>query len=78
MLVLVKMKLQYFQYLYLKLRKGVNYETDDPNYDLFKLACKVSSKRLFPNFSFMDSSFNKPYFKGDYNTEVGYMGCRTR
>ena len=61
-----------------KLRKGVNYETDDPNYDLFKLACKVSSKRLFPNFSFMDSSFNKPYFKGDYNTEVGYMGCRTR
>lgn len=61
-----------------KLKKGVNYEKEDPNYDLFRLACHVSAKRLFPNFSFMDSSFNKPYFKGDYNTEVGYMGCRTR
>lgn len=61
-----------------KVKKGVNYDPEDPNYDLFKLSCKVSSKRLFPNFSFMDSSFNKPYFKGDYNTEVGYMGCRTR
>lgn len=61
-----------------KLRKGTNYEVTDPNYDLFKLAIKVSAKRLFPNFSFMDSSFNKPYYKGDYNTEVAYMGCRTR
>jgi len=61
-----------------KLKKGVNYEKEDPNYDLFRLACEVSAKRLFPNFSFMDSSFNKPYYKGDYNTEVGYMGCRTR
>lgn len=61
-----------------KVKKGVNYEKEDPNYDLFRLACEVSAKRLFPNFSFMDSSFNKPYFKGDYNTEVGYMGCRTR
>ena len=61
-----------------KLKKGVSYEPEDPNYDLFKLACKVSAKRLFPNFSFLDSSFNKPYFKGDYNTEVAYMGCRTR
>ena len=61
-----------------KLKKGVNYEITDPNYDLFKLACKVSAKRLFPNFSFLDSSFNKPCYKGDYNTEVAYMGCRTR
>ncbi len=61
-----------------KLKKGVSYEIDDPNYDLFKLACKVSAKRLFPNFSFLDSSFNKPFYKGDYTTEVGYMGCRTR
>ena len=61
-----------------KLKKGVSYEPEDPNYDLFKLACKVSAKRLFPNFSFLDSSFNKPYFKGDFNTEVAYMGCRTR
>ena len=62
-----------------KVKEGVNYNEEDPNYDLFKLSCKVSAKRLFPNFSFLDSSFNKPYFKeGDFTTEVCYMGCRTR
>ncbi len=61
-----------------KVKEGVNYNPGEPNYDLFKLACRVSAKRLFPNFSFMDSSFNKPFYKGDYNTEVAYMGCRTR
>lgn len=61
-----------------KVKEGVNYNPGDPNYDLFKLSCKVSAKRLFPNFSFMDAPFNKQFFKGDYNTEVAYMGCRTR
>ena len=62
-----------------KVKEGVNYFEEDPNYDLFRLACKVSAKRLFPNFSFLDSTFNKPFLKeGDYDTEVGYMGCRTR
>ncbi|MFA5407551.1 MAG: anaerobic ribonucleoside triphosphate reductase [Bacilli bacterium] len=62
-----------------KVKEGVNYNIGDPNYDLFKLACKVSAKRLFPNFSFMDVPFNAQYYKeGDYNTEVSYMGCRTR
>ena len=61
-----------------KIKEGINYNPGDPNYDLFKLSCKVSAKRLFPNFSFMDSPFNKQYYKGDYNTEVCYMGCRTR
>ncbi len=62
-----------------KVKEGVNYNKEDPNYDLFKLSCKVSAKRLFPNFSFLDSSFNKPYYKeGDFATEVCYMGCRTR
>jgi len=61
-----------------KIKEGVNYNPVDPNYDLFKLSCKVSAKRLFPNFSFMDSPFNAEYYKGDYNTEVCYMGCRTR
>lgn len=61
-----------------KIKEGVNYNPGDPNYDLFKLSCKVSAKRLFPNFSFMDSPFNAMYYKGDYNTEVCYMGCRTR
>ncbi len=62
-----------------KVREGTNYNPGDPNYDLFKLACKVSAKRLFPNFSFLDAPFNKVYYKeGDHNTEVAYMGCHTR
>ena len=62
-----------------KVKEGVNYNVDDPNYDLFKLACKVSAKRLFPNFSFIDAPYNLQYYKeGDFTTEVGYMGCRTR
>ena len=62
-----------------KVKEGVNYNEGDPNYDLFKLACRVSAKRLFPNFSFLDAPFNLPYYKpGDYNSEVAYMGCRTR
>ena len=62
-----------------KVKEGVNYNPEDPNYDLFKLSLRVSAKRLFPNWSFLDSSFNKPYYKaGDFKTEVGYMGCRTR
>ena len=62
-----------------KVKEGVNYNPEDKNYDLFKLSCKVSAKRLFPNFSFIDSPFNKQYYvEGDYKTEVGYMGCRTR
>ncbi len=61
-----------------KVKEGVNYNPGDPNYDLFKLSMKVSAKRLFPNFSFLDSPYNKQYYKGDYNTEVCYMGCRTR
>ena len=62
-----------------KIKEGVNYNPEDKNYDLFKLACKVSAKRLFPNFSFIDAPFNLEYYKPDnYNTEVAYMGCRTR
>ncbi len=62
-----------------KVKEGVNFNEKDPNYDLFKLACRVSAKRLFPNFSFIDAPFNKQYYDpNDYRTEVGYMGCRTR
>lgn len=62
-----------------KVKERVNYEKDDPNYDLFRLAMKTSAKRLFPNFSFLDAPFNKKYYKpNDYNSEVAYMGCRTR
>ncbi len=62
-----------------KVKEGVNYNKEDPNYDLFRLACKVSAKRLFPNFAFVDAPFNLQYYKpGDINTEIAYMGCRTR
>ena len=62
-----------------KVKEGINFNPEDPSYDLFHLACEVSAKRLFPNFSFIDAPFNLQYYKpGDYTTEVGYMGCRTR
>ena len=62
-----------------RVKEGVNFNPGDPNYDLFRLAIKTSAKRLFPNFSFIDAPFNLEYYKpGDYNTEVAYMGCRTR
>ena len=62
-----------------KVKEGINYNPGEPNYHLFKLACRVSAKRLFPNFSFIDAPFNITYYKpGDYNTEIAYMGCRTR
>ena len=61
-----------------RVKEGVSYNAGDPNYDLFKLACQVSAKRLFPNFSFMDASYNAKYYKGTPETEVAYMGCRTR
>ena len=62
-----------------KVKEGINYNPGDPNYDLFQLAIKTSAKRLFPNFSFIDAPFNISYYKeGDPNTEVAYMGCRTR
>lgn len=62
-----------------RVKEGVNYNPEDPNYDLFKLAMRVSAKRLFPNFSFIDAPFNLQYYKPDHpETEVAYMGCRTR
>ncbi|MBC8543473.1 anaerobic ribonucleoside triphosphate reductase [Bianquea renquensis] len=62
-----------------KVKEGVNYNPGDPNYDLFKLACRVSAKRLFPNFSFLDAPFNACFYKeGKPETEIAYMGCRTR
>jgi len=62
-----------------KVKEGINYNPEDPNYDLFKLACKVSAERLFPNFSFLDAPYNLQYYKpGHPETEAAYMGCRTR
>lgn len=61
-----------------RVKEGVNYNPEDANYDLFKLAMRCSAKRLFPNFSFIDAPFNAQYYKGTPESEVAYMGCRTR
>lgn len=61
-----------------RVKEGVNFNEGEPNYDLFKLACRVSAKRLFPNFSFLDAPFNAQYYNGTPKTEIAYMGCRTR
>ena len=61
-----------------RVKEGVNYNPEDPNYDLFKLAMHCSAKRLFPNFSFLDAPFNIQYYQGTPETEIAYMGCRTR
>ena len=62
-----------------RVKEGVNYNPGEPNYDLFQLAMRCSAKRLFPNFSFIDAPFNLQYYKpGHPETEIAYMGCRTR
>lgn len=62
-----------------KVKEGINYNPEDPNYDLFKLSMRVSAKRLFPTYEFIDAPFNLQYYKkGDYKTELATMGCRTR
>lgn len=66
-----------------KKKRGVNFLPGDPNYDLFKLACKVTAKRFFPNFVNLDAPYNQSSkWKADdpkrYMYEVATMGCRTR
>ena len=66
-----------------KKKRGVSYLPDDRNYDLYKLACKVSARRFFPNFLNLDATFNQnEEWKADdpkrYMHEVATMGCRTR
>lgn len=66
-----------------KKKRGVNYLPDDPNYDLYELACKVSARRFFPNFINLDATFNRhELWKADdpqrYRYETATMGCRTR
>lgn len=62
-----------------KLKAGVSYNPEDPNYDLFKLSCKVSARRLYPNFVNLDAPYNAElYVEGHPETEMATMGCRTR
>ncbi|MWV43636.1 anaerobic ribonucleoside triphosphate reductase [Paenibacillus sp. HJL G12] len=61
-----------------KVKSGVNFEPEDPNYDLYKLALETTARRMFPNFAFLDTAFNQIYDQGTRESEVCYMGCRTR
>ena len=62
-----------------RVKKGISLDPGDVNYDLFKLACRCSAKRLFPNFAFVDAPFNIKYYQdGVPESEIAYMGCRTR
>lgn len=62
-----------------KIKTGVNFEPGSPNYDLYQQALRTTAKRLFPNFAFIDAPFNLQYYRpGHPETEVAYMGCRTR
>ena len=62
-----------------RVKSGISYNPGDPNYDLYRLAIRTSAKRLFPNFSFVDAPYNLKYYKpGHPETEIAYMGCRTR
>ena len=66
-----------------KKKRGISYLPTDPNYDLYKFACKVSARRFFPNFLNLDASYNQDEaWKEDdpkrYEHEVATMGCRTR
>ena len=66
-----------------KKKRGVSYLPEDPNYDLYKMACKVSARRFFPNFLNLDATFNQsedwdPQDPKRYIHEVATMGCRTR
>lgn len=68
-----------FPIVIFKVKEGVNYFPEDPNYDLLQLSYRVTAKRLFPNYTFLDSPFNLQYYKpGHPETEIATMGCRTR
>lgn len=61
-----------------KVKSGVNFQPNDPNYDLYELALETTAQRLFPNFAFLDAPFNAQYQDGTPESEACYMGCRTR
>ncbi len=68
-----------FPILIFKVKEGINYFPTDKNYDLFQLAMRCSAKRMFPNFAFLDAPFNREFYReGDKDSEIAYMGCRTR
>ena len=62
-----------------KVKEGINFNKEDPNYDLYKKAIDVSSRRLYPNFSFLDSTYNKKfYMTNNPDREVAYNTMNLR
>ena len=66
-----------FPILIVKVKEGINYNPEDPNYDIFQMSLKVTAKRLFPNWVFEDAPFNAD-FGDDLRDACATMGCRTR
>ncbi|ADO60021.1 anaerobic ribonucleoside triphosphate reductase [Paenibacillus polymyxa] len=67
-----------FPIIVFKVKEGVNFNPEDKNYDLYKLSLITTSKRLFPNYVFIDAPFNLKYYDGTPESEIATMGCRTR
>lgn len=67
-----------FPIIVFKVKNGVNFHEEDPNYDLYRLSLETTSKRLFPNYVFLDAPYNLKYYDGTKETEICTMGCRTR
>ncbi|MEH7108861.1 anaerobic ribonucleoside triphosphate reductase [Bacillus sp. JJ1764] len=67
-----------FPIIVFKIKDGINFNEGDPNYDLYRLSLETTSKRLFPNYVFIDAPFNLQYYDGTKESEISTMGCRTR
>lgn len=64
-----------FPNIIFRVKEGVNRESDDPYFYLYKLACEVAAKRMNPTFMNIDADFNKEYYDRGYKPAT--MGCRT-
>lgn len=67
-----------FPIIVFKIKEGINFNENDPNYDLYRLSLETTAKRLFPNYVFIDAPFNLQYYDGTPESEIATMGCRTR
>ncbi|MCL6571172.1 MAG: anaerobic ribonucleoside triphosphate reductase [Bacillus sp. (in: Bacteria)] len=67
-----------FPIIVFKIKEGINFNENDPNYDLYRLSLETTAKRLFPNYVFIDAPFNLHYYDGTPESEIATMGCRTR
>lgn len=62
-----------FPNIIFRVKDGVNKKKTDPYYYLYRLACRVTSKRMNPTFMNIDADFNKDYYDKGYLPAT--MGC---